>query len=76
LDRIVKKRDGFYYPLLFIRPRSFGKSLEYAKPFLELGCNRALFEGPEITLKSANADGFDAAKGVLRQFQNFMKCMY
>ena len=76
---------------LFTRPRRFGKSLNMSmlKAFLEMDCDKSLFDGLEIaketalceeymgrfpvisiSLKGANADDFDAAKGMLRQIIN------
>ena len=76
---------------LFTRPRRFGKSLNMSmfKTFFEIGCDKSLFDGLEISkeaaiceeymgrfpvisisLKGANADDFESAKGMLRQIIN------
>ena len=54
---------------LFTRPRRFGKSLNMSmlKSFLEIGCNKALFDGLEI---SGQTELCEEYMGKFRLFQS------
>lgn len=45
---------------LFTRPRRFGKSLNMSmlKAFFEIGCDRTLFDGLEISKETALCEGY------------------